>query len=102
MAEARYLIRYEFAMKKLLEYRENQNQAFIGLHILSDQLLKEGKHGAWTDRNSDILGQVQLNIGWVIQKIQELERLQGYNRFRSLQLHALLKDGEVKMRLGNV
>ena len=105
MAHFHYLIRYTFAMKKLHNYKEEKNQELTGLQDQSTEILKEEKHAAWNDRKTALLVQIhgiQLNIAWVVQKIEELEKLQGYNFFRPNQLEAVLKDDDVKERLGNV
>jgi hypothetical protein len=94
-AKARYLVRYSFVMKKLLDYKRRLDEEFVGIHPQSYWLVNEGEH-------SEYLHAIQRNITWVVQKIAELEKLQVYNLFRSYQLDALLQDDDVKERLGNV
>jgi FtsZ-binding cell division protein ZapB len=110
MAKAQYLIQYAFTMEKLRDYKEKQNEEFIILHAQSteilkeEQILKEG-HALRNDRKTALLGKIhgiQLNIAWVVQKTEELKKLQGYKMFHPTQLDALLQDEEVKERLGNV
>ena len=105
MAEARYLARYSFAMKELLDYKGMQNDDFFGVHVKFTVLMKEGKPAQWNHRKTAILCDIhciQTNIAWVVHKIEELEKLEGYKRSHTRRLEALLMDDEVKERLGNL